>query len=85
MFGPLVRLRAPIVSATPPPLVTVPALHFLAGCTGTASAAALAAAICAALKGFEVVIRFLAVGITTGGQMRSVIVARGPHQENDLS
>lgn len=80
LLGPLVRRNVAIVASTPPPRVTVAFPQSLADWAGTAADAALAAAICAALKGFEVGVRFIAVGISTGDHVRDVVAARRPDQ-----
>jgi hypothetical protein len=65
LFGPRVRRSTARVEATPPPDVTVPLLQttFTDSSDGSVVAAFRAAAISAALKGLEVVVGFLTVGI----------------------
>ena len=88
LFGPRVLRSAAIVAATPPPGVAIALLQS----TATAALleerlieAAFAAAIWDGLKRDEVVVSFFTVGIAAGDEMRGVITAWGPDQENDLA
>lgn len=84
LLGPRVLGRLARVSATPPPGVTVPSLQSIFSLREVRTGAAdFAAAISAELKRAEEVIGFFAIGITTGNQMRGVVTARSPHQEDD--
>jgi hypothetical protein len=84
LFGPRVfRMEATVV-ATPPPRVTTPTLQFVGSSVAlTSDAAAFAAAISARLNGLEVFVSFFAIGMAAGDQMRGVVSARRPDQEDD--
>ena len=86
LFGPRVLRSAAIVAATPPPGVAIALLQStLVFPEERLIEAAFAAAISDGLKRDEVVVSFFAVGIAAGDEMRGVITARGPDQEDDFA
>jgi hypothetical protein len=86
LLGPRVLLNAAIVALTPPPGVAVASLQLIVVfAEGRLIEAALAVAISEGLKRDEVVVSFFAVGIAAGYEVRGVITARGPNQEDNLA